>query len=223
MVCTEGIPIEPIERGVFRIPMALPDSLECDRKLLEEEFARAQRRLVIFASGHGWHRHIEGCFAERAEIYDTQEGLIGALERVTGMDAAGRLPAAFSAALENGVFMSVSPEVYAEIFPEGVEPRSFEKLIAHEMAHRLHIRILGGNEAAMGPVWFYEGFAIYAAGQLEHAVVDPGEIKEIVVRTERGNYLKYSAVIRHFLRRSSLPELVDRAGKIDFIDWLMRI
>ena len=33
---------------------------------------------------------------------------------------------------------------------DGDEENAFEKLLAHEMAHRLHIRILNGNENAMG-------------------------------------------------------------------------
>ena len=50
--------------------------------------------------------------------------------------------------------MSVSPKVYSQIYTEGIEEKSFEKLITHEMVHSLHIRILNGNEEAAGPICF---------------------------------------------------------------------
>jgi hypothetical protein len=112
--------------------------------------------------------------------------------------------------------------LYRQNYPEGIEEKSFEKLITHEMAHRLHIRILNGDEHAMGPIWFFEGFAIYAAGQFEksQAKLNSTEIWEIIKEQERGSYKNYSFVFRYFLTRVSINDLVERAGKKDFLDWL---
>ena len=91
------------------------------------------------------------------------------------------------------------------------------------MAHRLHIRILEGDEDAMGPIWFYEGFAIYAAGQFETFSLDSTEIWKIVRSTERESYRKYGAVFRYFLKMVSIRELIEHAGKDDFQEWLQQI
>jgi len=119
--------------------------------------------------------------------------------------------------------MSVSPTLYSRIYPEGIENKSFEKLITHEMAHRLHVRILNGNESAMGPLWFFEGFAIYAADQFGNYTLEPAEIWQIVRNTKRGSYKKYGAVFRYFLKRISIHELIEHAGQEDFLKWLRQM
>jgi len=75
-----------IERGVFDIPLRLSESLECRRTELVRDLTNAQRRLRDFAFRHGWGRHIETCFAKRAEIYDDQRNFIEALLNTVGAD-----------------------------------------------------------------------------------------------------------------------------------------
>lgn len=83
-----------------------------------------------------------------------------------------------SGVLENRRLMAVAPQMYHDSYPDGREKNAYEKLLAHEIFHRLHVRILNGNEESMGPVWFFEGFAIYAADQFSesHAKMTDSEI-----------------------------------------------
>jgi len=90
------------------------------------------------------------------------------------------------------------------------------------MAHRLHIRVLNGNEEAMGPMWFFEGFALLAAGQFENASLKTPKIWEVVEDPQRGSYKHYSAVIRHFLKKVSLQDMIEQAGKPEFNAWRRR-
>ena len=94
--------------------------------------------------------------------------------------------------------------------------------MAHEIAHRLHVRILNGNEEAMGPLWFFEGFALYAANQFEDSslILSEEEIGEIIRSEERGSYEKYAFVFRYFLKKKPLEDMIEQAGKKDFIRWL---
>jgi hypothetical protein len=209
-----------IERGVYHIPLTLSPSLESLRDELTTDLMNAQRRLRNFARRYEWGLNIEPCFAKRAEIYDDQRTFIGALLNSAGADPSTTLPDTVSAALENGIFMSVSPALYRSIYPQGIEQHAFEKLITHEMAHRLHIRILHGNEDSMGPLWFFEGFAIYAADQFDHVEMNTDEILAVIHDEVRGNYLKYGAAIRYFLRRIPLDVMVDHAAQNDLVDWL---
>jgi hypothetical protein len=209
-----------MEPGVFRIPLVLPPPLEAERPALDDALAAAQRRMRDFAPGNGWGQHVREPFAVRAEIFDTQDGFIAGLLANTGIAGPVELPREVSAALENGVLQAVSPQVYHDIYPEGREQRAFEKLLAHEMAHRLHVRILGGDEEAMGPVWFFEGFALAAADQFPDALAAPDEAWSIIGQTQRGSYRNYAAVMRLFLERASLADMVARAGKPGFTDWL---
>jgi hypothetical protein len=214
-----------IEESVYRIPLVLPKSLETQRHELEQTLVVAQRRLRSFAIQYGWGDLVKESFADRAEIYDDKNKFDQRFLKLHGEDLSTKLPKTVSAALEKRVFISVSPELYSQNYSDGVEERSFEKLMAHEMAHRLHIRILNGNEDAMGSIWFFEGFAIYAAGQFENynPKMEPTEIWEIVRSAGRGSYKKYGVVFRYFLKKASIQELIEHAGHKDFLKWLEKM
>lgn len=214
-----------IEECVYKIPLILSNSLEPQRHELEQLIISAQRRIRDFAKQHGWENLTRESFADYAEIYDKKDEFDLALIRLTGADPSIKIPITYSAVLENRVIISVSPELYAQNYPEGIEDKYYEKLIAHEIAHRLHIRILDGNEDAMGPIWFFEGFAIYASGQFENYSfeLDSKEIWEIVRNTKRRSYKKYGAVFRYFLKKASIQDLIEKARTKNFLKWLQKI
>jgi hypothetical protein len=214
-----------IEYGVYDIPIHLSESLEPQRDLLHGIFLTAQRRLRDFAHKHNWETHIKEPFARLFLVYDDKASFDHDLLKICELETTLELPKTYCAALEQGVLMSVSPELYQTLYPEGKEESAFEKLLTHEMAHRLHIRILGGNEEAMGSVWFYEGFALIAAGQFEKTAphLNDAEIWEIVSAQERGDYRQYAAVFRYFLGKTSIQQLIEMADKVEFVNWLREI
>jgi len=214
-----------IEEGVYGVPLILAPSLERERKDFEEILLAAQRRLRNFAIQNDWTKHVKKSFMNHAEIYDDKNMFDRELLKLSGAEPSVKLPKTYSAALEQNKFISVSPELYGQNYPDGIEDKSFEKLITHEMAHRLHIRILNKNEDAMGPIWFFEGFAIYACGQFEnyHPKMEFSEILEIIKNPNRGSYKKYSIVFRYFLQKTSIHELIEHAGDNDFLKWLQDI
>ena len=81
-------------------------------------------------------------------VFDDKALFDKALLTLSGADTSMQLPPTYFAALERRVLIVMSPGYCARVYPEGNEPGSYPKLLAHEMAHRLHIRILGGNEEA---------------------------------------------------------------------------
>jgi len=152
---------DPIEYGVHDIPIHLAASLEPERASFRNTLLAAQRRLTEFALKHHWQAHVQEPFARLFHVYADKASFDHDLLELCGLDLTLELPQTYCAALEQGVLMSVSPELYRALYPQGDEESAFEKLLTHEMAHGLHIRILGGDEEAMGAVWFYEGFALY--------------------------------------------------------------
>ncbi len=205
--------------------MELAETLEPLRPILQEACLNAQRRLTNFAKKHCWERHIQKPFARLFRVHADKRSFDTALLETCGLDPTTDLPATYCAALEQEVLMCVSPELYRSLYPEGDEENAFEKLLTHEMAHRLHIRILNGDEDAMGAVWFYEGFAIHAAGQFEKnaPVLNAEELWEIVLDPQRGSYRRYASVFQNFVKKVPIQDLVERAGKDDFVPWLKEI
>jgi len=215
----------PPEYGVHDIPIELAAPLEPQRALLYSTLLAAQRRLAEFALRHDYQSHVQEPFARLFHVYADKVSFDHDLLELCDLDPTLELPQTYCAALEQGVLMSVSPELYRALYPQGDEDSAFEKLLTHEMAHRLHIRILGGNEEAMGPVWFYEGFALYAAGQFEKTAphLTAAEIWDVVGTEERGDYRRYATLFRHFLDKAPLQRLIDMAGEVQFIEWLRQI
>jgi len=211
--------------GIYIVPLALPLSLESKRGQLEQTLVNAQSRIVKFAKRYGWRDLAMDSFFDRAEIFDTKEDFDKAIANLTRMPASTVFPKTYSAALEQGLLMAVSPELYAENYPEGIERDSYEKLLAHEIAHRLHIRILAGDEEAMGPIWFFEGFALYAAEQFKKSTLKPttAEIQEILYSSERRSYRNYADVFRFFAERIAIAEMIQHAAKIGFQEWLLNL
>ena len=214
-----------IEYGVYDIPIQLSESLEAQRDPLRDTFLAAQRRLRDFAYEHDWAIHVKEPFARLLHVYADKASFDHDLLKICEFDTALELPKTYCAALEQGMLLSVSPELYQTLYPQGRETGAFEKLLTHEMAHRLHIRILGGNEEAMGPVWFYEGFALVAAGQFEKTAphLTAAGIWEIVSTQERGDYRQYAAAFRYFLEKTPIQQLIEMAGRDEFADWLKEI
>ena len=215
----------PIEDGVFDVPILVEADLERQRAQLRDFLLSAQRRLRRFAHRFGWDSRVREPFAQQAHFYAHKSSFDQDLRQIGGLDPDFTIPSTYCAALEQGVLVVVSPALYRSLYPEGDEQNAFEKLLTHEMAHRLHIRILGGNEQAMGPVWFYEGFALYAAGQMEDSApgLSPEEIWKVVGAEERQDYRRYVTVFHYFLRCASLQQLVERAGQAGFQEWLKKI
>lgn len=223
--------VKMIEPGIYKAPLILPESLELKREEFQKIILNAQRRIRRFAGKYGWENLTDESFFDEVRIFDDKEKFdrfildlqgmtIEEVLQSASMKPGTTIPKTFSAGLEKRILFAVSPRLYATNFPEGIGEDSYEKLFAHEIAHRLHIRILGGNEDAMGPVWFFEGFAIYAVGQftMNTPSLDENSIWKIVKNEKRGSYLKYNAVFRYFLEKSSLSELVKKAGDEDFIE-----
>ncbi len=213
-----------IEPGVFDFSLKLSESLEPRRNELRNEIIEAQRNLHVFAEKNGWSQLMSKPLADSAEIYATKPEWDARLRQIVP-DAPKDIPKTFSAAIEGGILLAVSPDVYFANYPDGKsEPNAFRKLITHEFAHRLHVRICKGKEEKMGPMWFFEGFAIYAANQLNQhpPKLSEKEIWAIANAKERGSYLKYNAVFRHFLGSQPLPKFVDASMQNNFVDKLRK-
>lgn len=99
------------------------------------------------------------------------------------------------------------------------------RALAHEIIHRLHIRILKGDEEAMGPQWFYEGFAVLGSGQPlwhDHKVDTIEQALMLRQYSGRGAYARYAAALHFLAARIPLQRIVAKAGAADFEDWLRK-
>lgn len=205
------------------IPLVLPESMDKRRSEFQACLEGALKNIKNFAEKNGWQDLTTESFFDSAMIFDSKTAFNNTLLKLAEADTSIELPETYCAALEKRTLVAVSPEFYAQVYPEGIEEDSYEKLLTHEIAHRLHIRILNGREEAMGPVWFYEGFALFAADQFKKSkvILDKNEMFELMKNPERGSYEKYNYIFRYFAKRIALSELIAKAKDDDFNDWLI--
>lgn len=207
------------------ILLKLPPSLETRRAEFSGYLNDAINNINTFAEHHGWSHLVKEVFMDSVIIFDDKNQFNLNLLILAGADTAYELPDTYCAALEKRTLLAVSPELYTKVYPEGVEEQSYTKLLTHEIAHQLHVRILNGDEEAMGPIWFYEGFATFAADQFSDSDIQlsQAEMKRIMAEPERGSYLKYNYVFRYFESKIGLKELINNAKKEDFNESLISL
>jgi len=176
-----------------------------------------------FSIKHGWESYTKDAFINKLMVYDDKKEFDQQLLKLVEADPGIELPETYCAALENKILVIVTPEIYSRVFPEGIEENSYVKLITHEIAHRLHIRIIEGLEDHMGPIWFYEGFAIYVADQFSNSELQLSrdQIIEIMNYPGRGNYQNYGHIFRLFAEKMPLLELIMMAKEEHFNERLI--
>ncbi len=206
-----------------QIPIILSTSLENRKDEFQTCLIAAHKRISVFANRHGWEHLTTKSFMDSVLIFDNKNNFDKTVLQIAGMDTTIKLPKTALGALENRILLLVSPEIYLKNYPVGEEENYYDKIMTHEMAHRLHIRILNGKEDDMGPVWFYEGFAVFAADQL----IQPGmnlnkeKMYEIMSNPERGSYTNYGYIFRYFADKVPLKEMITNAKNEDFNEWLI--
>jgi hypothetical protein len=202
--------------------LTLPAGEEHRRRWYAEQVVAAHETIAAFAVEHGWASRVRPFF-QRVEVFADQAGLWARLRAVFGLPDDASMPTpGLAGALEQGVLLVVTPEVYARVEPRyGAAPGAYARLLAHEIAHRLHIAVLEGDEDRMGPAWFFEGLAVVASGDLVGLeVATANDLWRHVRADGAGAYAHYAAALRFLAGRIPLPLLVARAGDADFEDWV---
>ncbi len=218
-MCAEGL--NPLKVDSVAARLRCPPQMEHRRVEFATMVVDAYSIVRRFAVDHQYGAHLEPSLFGSVEIFATEEKLIQRLSSVTTLPCRRPEGEVLCAALVSAVLMAVTPEEYASLRPEYASiDRAWTRLLAHEMAHELHSRVAGGQES-MGPRWFYEGFAMYVAGQFFHEKVSTAEeAGAAIAATSRGSYAKYVAAFRFFVERLGIKQLLAHAHRKGFEEWL---
>jgi hypothetical protein len=196
--------------------------------MISRQLAGAEQRIEAFSRRFGWERACSPPLFERLEICPCQATLWLRIKELEGLDSSAALPTdGLAAGLCKGVLLAIPASEFMRIRPEYArDGEAWSRLLAHELAHELHLRILKGDANAMGPQWFYEGFAIYAAGQDlggGPAIATFDEALAAMGAEGRGAYAQFAQAFCFITGFLPLPELVSQAGRCDFTAWLKSV
>ncbi|WP_330948718.1 hypothetical protein [Virgibacillus sp. MG-45] len=203
---------------VFKIPLELPPTEENRRNEFELKISNAQRRISEFASAYQWSKYLSTPLINKLQICSTKEQFDKEVKLAFHLDPETNIPKTYSAVITNDILLAVTPETYAKNYPIGQEENAYEKLLAHELAHAFHIRILEGKEDEMGPRWFYEGFALLAANQFQHVTdkMKKADMQKIINTDESVSYVYYRQIMDELLCQMDLKVAVNCARAQDF-------
>lgn len=142
------------------------------------------------------------------------------------------IPPTFSGTVVGRALYLVGRDAYERLW-RGFYPdqawseRTYRQLIAHELTHKAHedwALARFGTVEAMGPAWFYEGFAVACAGQFARgeAPMTPQALRAEVGdgRTPEGSYPTFGRVVRALAAHYGMKAVVEAAARPDFPDSL---
>ncbi len=196
----------------------LPESLEARKSEFVENVNCAKENIRKFSKKNGWEGLSTDTYFDSVMIFDVKKEFDVTFLTLTGKNPGMTVPGNYCAALEERTLLCMSPEYCEQVLPDGSEEHFYDKMITHEIAHKLQINILKGDEGATGPVWFCEGFAMYAAKQFENSDIElsKDEMIKIIKNPKQGDYEKYAFIFRYLVEIIPLKDLVEKAGNKDF-------
>ena len=111
------------------IVLSLPDILAHRKTEFSNYLLDAHNLLLTFTHSHNWNEYIVEPFINEAKIFAKKEDFDGALVDFFNLEPDTSIPPTYCATLERKVLFIVTPELYAKIYPQGVEENFYVKLI----------------------------------------------------------------------------------------------
>lgn len=185
---------------------------------------RGIENIKQYAKSNGWSELSNKSVIDKAEVVFDRNALEKRVKDIYKVPKDTKMPSGLTAANDAKSMLVIMPEEESKKYAvKFVEPGFYEKLITHELAHLLHIKILNGDEDKMGPIWFYEGFPVVVSKQMESFKWSPTkkQAKLILQEPSRGDYRQYGVLVRMLLKKHKMKDLVARAGEKDFNDWAL--
>ncbi|MDD3477555.1 MAG: alpha/beta hydrolase [Candidatus Izemoplasmatales bacterium] len=152
------------------------------------------------------------------EVFQHRNDFLDTLAQDLDVDSSGMEDTFVGVATNQHLYL-MNPSYYAKVYPEGIERQSYAKLVAHELAHLAHEKYVDHVDQDMGPIWFYEGFAVAASTQWigQDDVLTPSQIESILTHEGRLFYRYFGSLFRVLMTKFTLTELLDMAKNNDFV------
>ena len=218
-------PIQPAQLAEA-LRWQIPPSLEAERAGYQAEVSRALMEVSRFFEAVGFEVYPRD-LVDSVVLFDKSSDARNYFARTLGA-AAENLPDTFAGTVDGRTLYLISRDAYRDIwkrlYPEWPwTDGTYRSLIVHELAHRAHEAVAiskMGSAEAMGPPWFFEGLAMYCAGQFEEKrpPMTRDEILKLV-RAPSGppdSYPLYAGLVRSLAAEFSLKDLILRASEPGF-------
>ena len=181
----------------------------------------AELLVASFAFSHDFGTAYSRGIAREVQVFATKEAFDHFLQVTGEWPAQTPVPANVVAVFNNGRLLAAA-EVDARRTNPAIDSHdAYVRILAHELVHGLHVAVLRGDKAAMGPRWFFEGFAVAAAGQFDEQHISQADYRAVIAGLPKADYRLFGAAVRKLAQTHSYAELIERARKPDFDTWAL--
>lgn len=179
------------------------------KNLFNQNFDYAQNELLSFLEKHKLLIIDSNEYVNEVIHYDSKDLFDQDMIRLS-QGQLTTIPKTYVAVGSDKILRIISWEAYQKVHPEHAL-NDYNKILIHELAHLYHAKVY--TDEKMGPIWFFEGFAILAANQYQNnATLSPERVRSVIKEPQRGDYRDYAFIIRHLVEKHSLPDLLKKAS-----------
>ncbi len=188
-----------------------------DELFYKEKWERALSMITDFGQINHLERFIASESLMNMVVFDDHQAFLEALSEKLDLSTIVFLKT-FASYVSDKTLYIMTPQYYQNVYPEGIEKYSYEKLIAHELAHLYHLQLVNNIEDDMGPVWFYEGFAIYASNQFENqrVFISNNHLQRMLEKEQRVYYRYYGEVFKRIMLHYQIKDLLKIVNTSNF-------
>ena len=189
------------------------------------DFDRARSDLIYYLSENAINLDDYNVI-DRIVIFSNQDAVRLYFKKNYGI-AEDQIPDTFAGTIIDRRLLLVNRSEYKSIwkrlYPEWKwTDEEYYKLIKHEMAHAFHENYAVanfGSADAMGPQWFFEGFAVVAAGQFMCEPMSVKEIQRLFSQKEvfsKPSYPEYGCAVQSLVLHYGLRRVLENAKESEF-------
>lgn len=181
----------------------------------------AELLIASFAFSHDFGNAYSRGIAHEVQVFATKAEFDRFLQVTGEWPAQTQVPENVVSVFNNGRLLATAEADARRTNPAIDSHDAYVRILAHELVHGLHVAVLRGDKSAMGPRWFFEGFAVAAAGQFDEQQISAADYRAVIAGLPKADYRLFGATVRKLAQTHSYADLIERARKPGFDEWAL--
>lgn len=216
-----GNPLAPQPVKPVRWTLLVSPPSEASAKAARANMDDAELLIASFAFSHDFGAAYSKGLAREVQVFATKAAFDRFLLASGEWPATTPVPTSVVAVFNNGRLLATAEEDARRTNPAIDSHDAYVRILAHELVHGLHVAVLRGDKSAMGPRWFFEGFAVAAAGQFDGQAISQADYRAVLAGLPKADYRLFGAAVRKLAQTHSYAELIEKARKPGFDAWAL--
>lgn len=201
--------------------IVIPEELLPTKEQVKEQLNNAKVNIRKFAKKYGWEGYSTEIYYDSVMVFADKSLFDKTINSLSGQNK--KYSTSECVVLVERTLLLMSPEYVAEHSIFSSEEKHFEKYITYVLAKALYSSIFFNEDSLSGPLWFREGFALFAANLFlsNDVVADELSMINTIQNPGKGQYVNYSVLVQFLTDNGKLSGFVEIANEDYFNDSLV--